>query len=59
MKKFAYPIMDFLQEPIPHFLSQGFYGKKYCIRPSNLHFSNKIINTYAAALYWLTSCYKL
>lgn len=58
-KKFAYPITEFLQEPILHFLSQGFCGKKYYIKSSDLHFFNKILNTYAVALYWLVSCYKL
>lgn len=32
------------------FLSRGFYGRKYYIRPSNLHFADKSLNTYAAAL---------
>lgn len=58
-KKFAYPITEFLQEPILHFLSRGFWGKKYRIRSSDLHFFNKILNTYAVALYWLVSSYNL
>lgn len=58
-KKVAYSITEFFQETILHFLSQGFCGKKYGTRSSDLHFSNKILNTYAVALYWLVSCSKL